>query len=164
MASQNKPEPQTDKHFDDRRLRRPHFLDKRHYQAGQNLCIQPLRAKIHTSVQFETSSPNLQCRKNSNILPRNKGGSATDSIRQSDLPKRLSVGAIAFVAGARSKATGDPHTPRNVRARGRDMASRRRRENEVFSCRWVQPRNEDGIPMPRLPKMFSSPTGGNNKR
>lgn len=68
--------------------------------------MQPLRAKIHTSVQFETSSPNLQCRKNSNILPRNKGGSATDSMRKSDLPKRLSVGAIDFVAGVRSKATG----------------------------------------------------------
>jgi len=48
----------------------------------------------------------LQCRKNGNILPRNKGGSATDSIRKSDVPRRLSVGAIDFVAGARSKATG----------------------------------------------------------
>ena len=46
---------------------------------------------------------------------------------------------------------GDTHPPRDVRARGRQMASSRRRENEVFSCRRVPPQNEDGITIPRLP-------------
>jgi len=87
-----------------------------------------------TTVQSQTASRNLQRGKNGNLLPGDKSGSPTDSFRESDVPKRLSIETSDSVAGVGSEATGHPHPPRDVWARGREMASARRRENEVFSC------------------------------
>jgi len=56
--------------------------------------------------------------KNGNLLPWDKSGSATDGFRESHVPEGLRIHSSAVVAGARSEATGDPHTPRNVQARG----------------------------------------------
>ena len=76
-------------------------------------CWQRFTQSCHLQRHHQT------CKGNSNLLPWDKSGSATDSLQESDVPPEgLTIRSSGVVAGARSEALENPHPPRNAWAWG----------------------------------------------